>query len=281
MAWIYLQASEDSHLRSLIGSCPLPTVKWTPIVKECSYLECLRDFFRQCPSGIISRRWTEGSLLELSILFTAVSPAKASVLLDLGKAWKMSEADLFMKYSDWPKTSDPPSYSWKMSQQLQPEVVWYWSKKLPRWGMIVDGVLYPLRPLERCIDAKDGSYWATPNTMDHLSPRDGKALERNLYRGDPLSSSRRKRSGNLREQIVYPQMWPTPTAQDAKNNGGAAQLERNTLPLNAVVSDQSKSGKKLSVQFVELMMGYPKEFTALNASVMPWFLAKRKKRSKS
>lgn len=30
-------------------------------------------------------------------------------------------------------------------------------------------------------------------------------------------------------------MWPTPTTQDAKNNAGPSQWERNTLPLNVEV----------------------------------------------
>jgi hypothetical protein len=30
-------------------------------------------------------------------------------------------------------------------------------------------------------------------------------------------------------------MWPTPTAQDASNDGGPSQLRRNTVPLNAAV----------------------------------------------
>ena len=29
-------------------------------------------------------------------------------------------------------------------------------EKLPKWGMIVDGVLYPLHPLERYTNAKGG-----------------------------------------------------------------------------------------------------------------------------
>jgi hypothetical protein len=29
--------------------------------------------------------------------------------------------------------------------------------------------------------------------------------------------------------------WPTPTTQDAHNNGGSAQLKRNSLPLNAAI----------------------------------------------
>ena len=56
-----------------------------------------------------------------------------------------------------------------------------------------------------------------------------------------------------------PKMWPTPTAQDAKNNGGPSQHNRNTKPLNAEV------GGSLNPQWVEWLMGYPSGWTDLKA----------------
>ena len=41
--------------------------------------------------------------------------------------------------------------------------------------------------------------WETPNTMDHLPPRTGEALENVLYRGDKERKSKRSSTGNLRE----------------------------------------------------------------------------------
>jgi len=54
-----------------------------------------------------------------------------------------------------------------------------------------------------------------------------------------------------------PPIWPTPTAQDAKNNGGPSQQKRNTKPLNAEVNGP------LNPQFVEWLMGYPTGWTDL------------------
>ena len=146
--------------------------------------------------------------------------------------------------------------------------------------MIVDGALYPLHPLERYTDARDGSYWLTPTTMDHLPVREGEALENALYRGDKGKKSKRKVSGRLNEQVAYPQMWPTPTVQDSKNNGSASQMNRKSPPLNATVKlyptpDASPRGArknqnghtinlqdvigsgKLNPQWVAWLMGYP------------------------
>jgi hypothetical protein len=69
------------------------------------------------------------------------------------------------------------------------------------------------------------------------------------------------------------EMLPTPTAQDAKNNGGISQMNRNTIPLNMVLINQSKqeigdNGKSiprlgLNPEFVEAMMGFPIGWTDL------------------
>jgi hypothetical protein len=65
-------------------------------------------------------------------------------------------------------------------------------------------------------------------------------------------------------------MWPTPTVQDASNNGGASQYERNSLPLNAVI------GGSLNPTWVEWLMGFPLEWTALKDSATPLSRKSRK-----
>jgi hypothetical protein len=57
-------------------------------------------------------------------------------------------------------------------------------------------------------------------------------------------------------------LWPTPTAQDGKNNAGPSQYSRNSLPLNVIV------GGRLNPEFVEFMMGFPIGWTDLEASEM-------------
>ncbi len=62
-------------------------------------------------------------------------------------------------------------------------------------------------------------------------------------------------------------MWPTVTTQDAKNNAGPSQFERNTKPLNVEATlHSSRQGQKetgtgsqkvLNPRFVEWLMGWP------------------------
>lgn len=58
---------------------------------------------------------------------------------------------------------------------------------------------------------------------------------------------------------------PTPTCQDAKNNGSQSQQNRNSKPLNAVV------GGALNPPWVEWLMGWPIEWTALKPLAMDKF----------
>jgi hypothetical protein len=52
--------------------------------------------------------------------------------------------------------------------------------------------------------------------------------------------------------------WPTPTVQDAANNGGPSQHLRNSKPLNA------EAGGALSPDWVEWLMGQPIGWTSLD-----------------
>jgi hypothetical protein len=78
--------------------------------------------------------------------------------------------------------------------------------------------------------------WATPSAADSVGTTGG------------------GQGKSLRTDV---KMWPTPTTQDAKNNGGPSQHNRNTKPLNAEV------GGSLNPQWVEWLMGYPEGWTDL------------------
>ncbi len=62
---------------------------------------------------------------------------------------------------------------------------------------------------------------------------------------------------SLTRMAIRGELLPTPTTQDAKNNGTQSQQERNSLPLNAV------AGGKLNPEWIEWLMGYPVGWTDL------------------
>ena len=67
--------------------------------------------------------------------------------------------------------------------------------------------LFQLAPLTRHTEETGFGLWATPNSMDSLPPRQAEDCSTNQKNREG-----RSRSGNLREQVVHPQMWPTPSA---------------------------------------------------------------------
>lgn len=274
MAWIYLQGLGVYPTHSRITLDQLPTVKLTPTVKVYSCRECKKEICPKHQYGMTYERFPVAILLKLISSMEAF-PARTSVVQELEKAWKESEADYFSRSCAWPKKSSPRSYSLKTFQLLQAEGDYKSLEKLPRWGMTVDGVLYPLLKLELSTDARDGSYWLTPSTMEHLPVRQGKALERSLYRGN--STSKRKVSGRLNEQVVYPQMWPTTKtkmiATPIASQAGKPIRKPSPSTIEGKHGENIQDsigrlnpeliGKKLSVAFVESMMGYPIGWTGL------------------
>jgi hypothetical protein len=141
------------------------------------------------------------------------------------------------------------------------------SKILPRAGVIdLNGKLYQQEQLVQHTLEKDSSeleHWETPNTMDHLNPRTGKALENVLYRGDKEKKSKRKSTGNLRENPKITQ-WGTPAASQLwrpigplppshrKGTHGKTMLEKEVGE-----KQPELAGKRLNYGWVARLMGFP------------------------
>lgn len=257
MAWIYLAESEDSVSLSTNGSNPSPTAKSIPIVKESSCPELRLVNSRMLPYGMILKHWTGlNSHGDMSISYLEASRARTLALQDAEKAWKESEAGYFSRSCAWPKKSSPNLYSLKTCRPLGIAEAFELLPRLPSWGMTVDGVCYPLHPLERYISVRDGSYWATPNTMDGMGLRSTEALKRQFM----TSRKGRTKPANLRDQ-VHPQCYP--------HN------------LFASPSNHEDTGERLCPIFVECLMAYPCEWTVLESWAIAWYQSKRKRRSKS
>lgn len=94
--------------------------------------------------------------------------------------------------------------------------------------------------------------WPTPRASD--GKRMGTA---------PKDWKRGKGTGNRLRDFIH--LCPTPTVQDAKNNGGPSQSQRNTPPLNAV------AGGALNPPWVEWLMGWPIGWTGLQPLAMDRF----------
>ncbi|MFA6159374.1 MAG: hypothetical protein WC763_07150 [Candidatus Paceibacterota bacterium] len=94
----------------------------------------------------------------------------------------------------------------------------------------------------------ESGLWQTPSVED--AGRQGSAEAWREWEDEGRTTQCR-----LRNQA---QMWPTPTGQDAENNAGPSQFNRNSLPLNTEV------GGSLNPNWVEWLMGYPVGWTDLD-----------------
>ena len=241
MAWIYLAESQEIPLLWENGSTQLPTVKETDMLKLFSCHVCEKVLFQVDQSGTTSQPCKEGSC-QGSISLSEVSPARILALQARVRDLAESEADYSLRLYAWPKKSSPLSYSLRTSQPSGPEDWTLLSKNLPRSGMTSGGRCFPLEMSEQVIKEKGGSAWPTPLTSDAT--------------GRPQSLLRLQENPNARLQLremSKHDLWP----------------------------DRPEGEKgHLNPQFVELLMGFPNDWTALNDLVTPWFLSKRGKHSK-
>ena len=215
------------------------------------------------------------------------SPARISALPARERGLRASEADSGEKCSVSFARFDRVSCSWRIHPCLFPEDSPLYLGTWPAQGMMRAGVCSELMMSALPTSARDcgclhmiptptacnapnkggntkgpkglmevartdwmpGERWLTPMALDGM--RSNMKLESLAKHWEHHPNS------NLAEQVAVRTLLPTPTCQDAKNNGGAAQQRRNTRPLNAVC------GGALNPPWVEWLMGWPIGWTAL------------------
>ena len=127
-------------------------------------------------------------------------------------------------------------------------------------------LLFQLSPSTRTTDGTEFGLWGTPNTMDHLPARSAKDCST-----EQKNREGRQRSGNLREQVVHPRMWPTPNVDDS-NHGEGGRRSGEFRSLTAEVKQARTENPVpgcLSPTWVEWLMGFPLGWTDLDVSGTP------------
>jgi hypothetical protein len=205
------------------------------------------------------------------------------------QAWAASEADYFSKSYDYVAKFDRNSFSWKTSQLSLFEGLTKFCWSSLRWGMIVDGRLYQPQKLVPRTCENGGSYLPTPTTVDGGSmfnksasknaksrPTLGAMAKFNLWPTPTVCGNYNRpqqgtNSGTGLATAV--KRWPTPAARDYKD-GLTPKPHGEHSPSVAVAVAVAGHKGYLSPQFVEVMMGWPIESTALGSWVMEWFQCK-------
>jgi len=279
MAWIYLTdsisslESEESRTPSKTMCEQSPIAKSTVTVKESSYLDRRQAIYPLHLFGMTLLHSQQVILTSVPISSSEGFHVKISALQEMERAWQESEADYFMRSLDSVARLSLDSSFWKTFLPLLQGEEPKWLGKLPRWGMVVGGVLFPLRPLERYTVASDGSCWPTPTARDATRNKGGSP------------SDCRGHTPNLPTEIL--KMVATPTASQANKPISAPSPSRQKHEHGEDIQDSvgrlnpESIGKRLSVEFVECLMGYPFMWSALEDWAIQYVLSKSKKRSKS
>lgn len=255
MVWIYFQELAEYQKLSSLGYEQLHIVKTTDSAKPSLCQECQQVILIRHQCGMTLPPSTKESLEVSEMTSTSSSAASRSharilALQDVEKAWKASEADYFSRSCAWPKRSSHLSYSLKTYRLSPSEGDFKWLEKLPRWGMIVGGVCYPLEKWELCTSESDGLCRGTPNTT---IPTPTASDSR---RGSGKTYSPKSKSQTDRTLVTYAKKgFPTPKARDYRDTGCPSEMERNSPSLASQMIQGS--GKKLCPRWTSLLMGYP------------------------
>ena len=244
MSWLYSQAlveaySEEGFLGGEL-SAPSSTIN-TP--QAYLWRDKTTDAWNRFPSGMTCEHLTEDHGEGVLMSFLEAFPARISVVLERaqestgrkagsGERWQGS----FAKY-------DQDTSLWRTHQCSLLGGFTEFSETWPRWGSMQNGECWERTMLVPTISEKGSGLWPTPVASDWQN-----------------RSTKYAQGGT--SLTVAVKTWPTPTVQDAKNNGGPSQHRRNDTPLNAMV------GGKLNPTWVAWLMGWPLGWTDLNASAM-------------
>jgi len=203
---------------------------------------------------------------------------------------------------------DRDSWSWKTSQRCLVEGWATYSESFPRAGTMRNGIAYrrqasaPLTGGTGCLSSES---WITPSVEDCKPAGPVEVSMMRTYESGTNVPDTYKR---LRSQAAA-RMWPTPTKEDSRGGasttpGGARATGLNATVRNwptpkaqasrcakydrgksnlgeevyASVPEATAAGGSLNPTWVEWLMGFPPEWTALSASETP---SSRKSRKSS
>jgi len=250
MSWLYSQALVEEYLGDtcLAGEQSAPLSGNRTQQAYCAP-DRMTNFSRFSRFGMTYKPLTESRGKELLTLYLAGFHAKTYQLRGGGQESRESAAECGLTWRALLAKYDPNLHLWKTAQlsllgdsELS-SVTW------PRSGMTAGGECWELPMLEPTISVTDsGSLLPTPCSIDSGSGRFNTSVGSSKQRPTLALMARKN-------------LWPTPTAHNAKETNAPSESERNTPTLAAQV------GGKLNPTWVEWLMGWPLGWTDLKPLV--------------
>lgn len=198
---------------------------------------------------------TENLGAELLMWWRADFLAKTYQSPETGPDWTAKGQGYGEKWRGLLAKYDPATHSLKTAQLSLLEDSMSSSPTLPRWGLMLDGELYP-QPIPALItEENESGYWPTPTTQDNVQIRGVGAAAKAKNRGTTLSGAVK--------------MWPTETATAYKgwspNHNRASSDDRLDYSVEREIFQhgQQTPPKRLNPDWVEWLMGWPIGHTEL------------------
>ena len=190
MSYIYLQEQEEGSWEECSSDTP-QFVLWK--LNLIAAKSCCNgnetESYPSSQSGTMSPPLTEGRGEERLMSFAEDSHAKTSVQPGRGKELQESEVDCGEKWQESLAKYDQNTSSWKTHQCLLFEDSTESLEILPKWGMMQDGVLYPLEPAAHLTEENASGSLPTPRAFV--------SRQKKFY-------IRKNAQGNLEELPSYP-----------------------------------------------------------------------------
>lgn len=242
----------------------------------------MMESLKNSQSGQTLQHSTGDPGLDAWISSQAASPARTSALQEKERGLLEKEVACGEKWPELLAKFDPITCLWKIPQISLFEEGQESLETLPIWGTAVGGELWALTMSAHLTGATESGLFPTPtacqapNLNSNVKCRPKNLLEAAQHNWSPgkmwptptvCGNHNRKglskTSGDGLATAVAKSMgktWPTPTptAHNAKECAAPSEYLRNTPTLAA------QAGGKLNPEWVELLMGWPKNHTCLD-----------------
>jgi len=214
-------------------------------------MEALRRAKKKGGCSNLKDRITDGTLTS----FVLASPARTSATQEKVRGLAENAAD----YSGKPCVSfaywDQSTCCWKTLMPCLFADYQKYSGRWPRSGTMRNGIAYQLPPLVPRISGTGSLSWPTPSVCGFSNQGQGMKI---AQVADSYEEAVAMTDG--RKSVIDP-YYPTPTARDWKSGKGKTQKDRGRTSGPSLAE---ACGGKLNPQFVEYLMGFPKNWTEVD-----------------
>jgi hypothetical protein len=264
MSWLYSQALVEEYLEA---NCLDGEQFALSSGNDTQQAYCAPDkmtaFSRLSRFGMTYKPLTESLGEELLTWYLAGFHAKTSAPLEKEKDLTEKDQECGRTWHELLAKYDQDTHSWKIAQCSLLAEEQESLQTLPKSGMTANGLLWERQMLERRIkETVYGFLLPTPVSSDATS---GAVIGKNDKFYTTSTGMPRKVNQNGKDGSVglgrLVQMWPTPTAHNAKETNAPSEASRNTPTLAA------QAGGKLNPTWVEWLMGWPLGWTDLKSLV--------------